>query len=277
MEIKNGIIDPEKRIFEVAKDLADYYIEKLQTKENSEYVGKVPKIDRLEYAGSLTKILKSENNKEKLIDELLVDFKQMLNKQTPFTALKFAKLILEVQNLDPLIEINLTEETVNKTFYDYKTEFGYYIGKKEEILRQNNNNCLLSFDSLEDFSKYVEVLVKEFLSSNIEDYQEFLNEELVNRNIYCRFLREDKTKSKNIITVDSIKLYIDLKEDREQWDYPIEDMVDAINNNEYLVISKENNRIYEVTEKEFIEIIEQKNLEQKIHQATIEEEEDESL
>ena len=176
MEIKSGMIDPEKRIFEVAKDLADYYIEKLQTKENSEYVGKVPKLDRLEYAGSFVKILKSENSKEKLIDELLVDFKQLLNKQTPFTAIKFSKLILEVQNLDSLIEIDLTEESVNKSFNNYKTEFGYYIGRKEEILRQNNNNCLLSFNSLEDFSKYVEVLVKEFLSSNIKDYQEFLDE-----------------------------------------------------------------------------------------------------
>lgn len=192
MEIKSGMIDPEKRIFEVAKDLADYYIEKLQTKENSEYVGKVPKLDRLEYAGSFVKILKSENSKEKLIDELLVDFKQLLNKQTPFTAIKFSKLILEVQNLDSLIEIDLTEESVNKSFNNYKTEFGYYIGRKEEILRQNNNNCLLSFNSLEDFSKYVEVLVKEFLSSNIKDYQEFLDEEIINRNIYSKFLKENK-------------------------------------------------------------------------------------
>lgn len=194
IEIKSGILDPEKRIFEVAKDLADYYIEKLQIQEDGDYVGKVPKLDRLEYAGSLVKILKSENSKEKLIDELLVDFKQMLNKQTPFTAIKFAKLIAEVQSLDPLIEIDLTEESVNKTFNRYKTEFGYYIGRKEEILKQNNSNCLLSFDSLEDFSKYVEVLVKEFLSSNITDYQEFLDEELVTRSIYKDFFKEDRTK-----------------------------------------------------------------------------------
>ncbi len=192
MEIENGIIDPEKRIFEVAKDLADYYIEKLQTKENSEYVGKIEKLDRLEYAGSFVKILKSENRKEKLIDELLVDFKQLLNKQTPFTALKFAKLIVEVQNLDPLIEINLTEESVNKLFNDYKTEFGYYIGRKEEITKE-----ALTFNNLEDFSNYTELLVKEFLSSNIKDYQEFLDEEIINRNIYRKFLREDRIEQEN--------------------------------------------------------------------------------
>lgn len=187
MEIKNGIIDPEKRIFEVAKDLADYYIEKLQTKENSEYVGKVPKIDRLEYARSFVKILKSENKKEKLIDELLVDFKQMLNKQTPFTAIKFAKLIAEVQNLDPLIEINLTEDSVNKTFNDYKTEFGYYIGRKEELDKK-----ALTFNNLEDFSSYVELLVKGFFSTDIEDYQEFLDKELESKKIYKEFLRVEK-------------------------------------------------------------------------------------
>lgn len=187
MEIKNGIIDPEKRIFEVAKDLADYYIEKLQTKENSEYVGKVPKIDRLEYARSFVKILKSENKKEKLIDELLVDFKQMLNKQTPFTAIKFTKLIAEVQNLDPLIEINLTEDSVNKTFNDYKTEFGYYIGRKEELDKK-----ALTFNNLEDFSSYVELLVKGFFSTDIEDYQEFLDKELESKKIYKEFLRVEK-------------------------------------------------------------------------------------
>ncbi len=184
MEIKSGMIDPEKRIFEVAKDLADYYIEKLQTKENGEYVGKIPKLDRLEYAGSLTKILKSESRKGQLIDELLIDFKQMLHKQTPFTAIKFAKLILEVQNLDPLIEINLTEDSVNKTFNDYKTEFGYYIGRKEELDKKS-----LTFNNLEDFSSYVELLVKEFLSSEIEDYQEFLDKELESKKIYKEFLR----------------------------------------------------------------------------------------
>lgn len=54
------------------------------------------------------------------------------------------------------------------------------------------------------------------------------------------------------ITIESpISKYIDIKEDREQWDYPLEDEDEAMENNDYCVKSKSDKRIYEVTSEEW--------------------------
>lgn len=54
------------------------------------------------------------------------------------------------------------------------------------------------------------------------------------------------------ITIESpISKYIDIKEDREQWDHPLEDEDEAMENNDYCVKSKSDKRIYEVTPEEW--------------------------
>ena len=63
---------------------------------------------------------------------------------------------------------------------------------------------------------------------------------------------EDNLGKAKVVTIEGpIADYIDITEDREQWDYPMEDIDEAINNNEFIVISKADDRAYEVTEVEF--------------------------
>jgi len=56
-----------------------------------------------------------------------------------------------------------------------------------------------------------------------------------------------------IKTTANIKKHINLK-NRIEWDYPYEDLSEAIRNNEYLILNEENSRIYEVTKIEFYKI-----------------------
>lgn len=80
---------------------------------------------------------------------------------------------------------------------------------------------------------------------------------------------EEKKETKKLqegecITIDGpITDYIDIKEDREQWDYPLEDEDEAMNNNDYCVKSKADKRIYEVTPDEWNLIASKLNIEDK--------------
>ena len=66
---------------------------------------------------------------------------------------------------------------------------------------------------------------------------------------------------KELVIKDSIKNHIDIDENREEWDYSLEDLSEARNNNEYIVISQEDNRVYEVSQAEFEKIEQSRNQE----------------
>lgn len=75
------------------------------------------------------------------------------------------------------------------------------------------------------------------------------------------------------LTIDGpITDYIDIKEDREQWDYPLEDEDEAMNNNDYCVKSKADNRIYEVTTDEWNLIANSLNETDKLEENKLQEE-----
>lgn len=66
------------------------------------------------------------------------------------------------------------------------------------------------------------------------------------------------------LTIDGpITDYIDILENREQWDYPLEDEDEATNNNDYCVKSKADKRIYEVTPDEWNLIASKLNIKDK--------------
>ena len=61
----------------------------------------------------------------------------------------------------------------------------------------------------------------------------------------------ESTRETEITITKPISTYIEITDDREEWDYPIEDMDEARANNDYLVIDTTEPRVYEVTEDEF--------------------------
>ena len=61
----------------------------------------------------------------------------------------------------------------------------------------------------------------------------------------------ESTRETEITITKPISTYIEITDDREEWDYPIEDMDEARTNNDYLVIDTTEPRVYEVTVDEF--------------------------
>ena len=57
----------------------------------------------------------------------------------------------------------------------------------------------------------------------------------------------------NILEVDDISKYIDIQ-NREEWDYCLLDLTEALFNNKFLAFNKNNYRIYELTKDEYREI-----------------------
>ena len=148
---------------------------------------------------------------------------------------------------DTVVEVgtDVVETKVEKTDKDSFEEF------KELYKGVIDMKCVQAFGTAEDKTLWEDTAKEMFIKSKqyVPEIETKVSGELSLKTESINNFKNIPNHS-DVLEVDDIAEFINT-ENREQWDYCVEDLSEAVANNEYLVYNKADNRIYEVTESEY--------------------------